>query len=156
MNRILMLLPLALLATVPHAQQSKARVAFVNVDTLIKAMPNSAAYLKVMTQADTDLKAKRTALQTLVAKASTTGAAADRQAVTKAQQAYNTLQTDYTKKIQAAFAPLSSKLNAAVAKAAQANGFSVVMDEKVAAQTHLVLYADKGISLTAAAQKLLK
>ncbi|WP_309570857.1 OmpH family outer membrane protein [Deinococcus sp.] len=156
MNRILMLLPLALLATVPHAQQTKARVAFVNVDTLIKAMPNSAAYLKVMTQADTDLKAKRTSLQTLATKASSTGVAADRQAVTMAQKAYNTLQADYTKKIQAAFTPLSTKLNAAVAQAAKANGFSVVMDEKVAAQTHLVLYADKGTSLTAAAQKLLK
>ncbi len=151
-----MLLPLALLATVPHAQQTKARVAFVNVDTLIKAMPNSAAYLKVMTQADTDLKAKRTSLQTLATKASSTGVAADRQAVTMAQKAYNTLQADYTKKIQAAFTPLSTKLNAAVAQAAKANGFSVVMDEKVAAQTHLVLYADKGTSLTAAAQKLLK
>ncbi|GHF49192.1 outer membrane protein [Deinococcus metalli] len=156
MNRILILLPLALLATVPRAQQPKPRVAFVNVDTLVKAMPNNAAYVKVMTQADTDLKAKRAAIQTLAAKASASGSAADRQAVTKAQQAYTTLQADYTKKLQTAFAPLSTKLNAAVAQAAKANGFAIVMDEKVAAQTQLVLYADKGTSLTAAVQKLLK
>ncbi|WP_295815433.1 OmpH family outer membrane protein [uncultured Deinococcus sp.] len=156
MNRILMLLPLALLATVPHAQQPKSRVAFVNVDTLVRAMPNSAAYTKAMTQAETDLKARRASLQTLLAKASSSGSAADRQAATKAQQAYATVQADHTKKIQAAFAPLSTRLNAAVAQAAKANGFTVVMDEKVAAQTSLVLYADKSTSLTAAVQKLLK
>lgn len=151
-----MLLPLALLATVPHAQQSKSRVAMVTVQTLIKALPGNASYLALMTKADTDLKARQASLQTLAAKAASTRSAADRQALTKAQQAYTALRADYDKQIQTAFKPLASKLNAAVAQAAKANGVSVVMDDKVAAQTGVVIYADPGVNLTNAVLKVLK
>lgn len=155
-NKILMLLPLALLATVPQAQQGKSRVAMVNVQTLIKALPGNASYLALMTKADKDLKARQASLQTLVAKANTTRSAADRQAVTKAQTSYTALRADYDKQIQTAFKPLGTKLNAVVAQVARANGVSIVMDDSVAAQTGIVIYADPGANLTSAVVKALK
>ncbi|PNY82178.1 OmpH family outer membrane protein [Deinococcus koreensis] len=156
MNKVLMLLPLALLATVPHAQQSKSRVAMVNVQTLIKAMPGNASYLALMTKVDKDLKSRQASLQTLAAKAATTRSTADQQALTKAQQAYTAQRADYDKQIQTAFKPLGTRLNTVVAQVARANGISVVMDDTVAAQTGLVVYADPTANLTNAVLKALK
>lgn len=156
MKRFFLLLPLAALLTAPHAQTGKSRVAMVNVQTLVKAMPGNAAYIKVYNQSETDLKAKQASLQTLAAKAAASKSAADQQALTKARQAYATSQQTYQKQIAEAFKPLATKLNAAVAQAAKANGFSVVFDERVAAQTSLVIYASEATNLTAAVQKLLK
>ncbi|WP_229779447.1 OmpH family outer membrane protein [Deinococcus knuensis] len=150
----MIILPLALLTTVPHAQQSKSRVGFLNVQTVVKAMPGSKTYLDLNAKATADLAAKQKNLQALAAKAST---AADRAALTKAQQAYAAARTDYTKRIDTAFAPLSKKINAAVAKVARANGYTVVLDEVVAAQNSLVVYANEGATnLNAAVIKELK
>lgn len=155
-NRILTLLPLALLATVPHAQQSRNRVALVNVEALVKALPGSAGYLQLATKADTDLKARQTTLQTLSARATSTRSAADRQALTQAQQAYASARSSYAKQMDTAFKPLGTKLNTAVAQVARANGISVVLDEKVAAQTSLIIYAHETTNLTSAVLKTLK
>ncbi|MCD0158190.1 OmpH family outer membrane protein [Deinococcus sp. 6GRE01] len=141
MNRFMLLLPLALLTTVPHAQQSKNRVGILNVQTVVKAMPGAQAYLDLNARASSDLAAKQKNIQALAAKAST---AADRAALTKAQQAYAAARTDYAKRIDAAFKPLGTKMNAAVAKVARANGYTVVLDERVAAQTSLIVYANEG------------
>ncbi|GGM06273.1 OmpH family outer membrane protein [Deinococcus aerophilus] len=157
MNRFLMLLPLALLATVPHAQSGKNRVGFVDVQAAVKALPDSKAYLDLSARVETDLKAKQQGLQTLAAKAAATGSAADRQALVKAQQAYASAQSAYRDRVATAFQPVASKLNVAVAKVAKANGYSVVLDRQVAAQNNLVLYAnDSATNLTSAVIKALK
>ncbi|GAA5437531.1 hypothetical protein Daqu01_02666 [Deinococcus aquaticus] len=154
MNKFMIILPLALLTTVPHAQQSKSRVGILNVQTVVKAMPGSKTYLDLNAKATADLTAKQKNLQALAAKATTT---ADRAALTKAQQAYAAARADYAKRIDVAFQPLSKKVNAAVAKVAKANGYTVVFDEKVAAQTSLVVYANEAAtSLNAAVIKELK
>lgn len=156
MNKFLFLLPLALLATVPHAQQSKTKLGFINVQAAVKAMPNSKAYLDLSAKIDKELQAKQKNLQTLATKAAATRSAADRQALTKAQQALVTSQNTYQQQLAKAFQPLASKLNAAVAKTAKANGYSVVLDQRVAAQSSLVVYANPTTDLTNAVIKALK
>ncbi|GAA0522136.1 OmpH family outer membrane protein [Deinococcus depolymerans] len=141
MNRIMLILPLALLTTVPHAQQSKNRVGILNVQTVVKAMPSAKAYLDLNARAASDLAAKQKSVQALAAKTAT---AADRAALTKAQQAYAAARADYAKRIDEAFRPVGTKMNAAVAKVARANGYTVVLDERVAAQTSLIVYANEG------------
>ncbi|UBV43832.1 OmpH family outer membrane protein [Deinococcus taeanensis] len=156
MNKALLLLPLALLATVPHAQQTRSRVGIVNVQSVVKGMAGSKTYLDLNTKATADLKARAAAIQTLAAKAAR-GTAADKSALTKAQQAYAASRTEYTRQIEAAFKPLASKVNASVAKVAKANGYTIVLDENVAAQTSLVVYANKtAVDLTQAVLKDLK
>lgn len=156
MNRFLMLLPLALLATVPHAQGAKNRLGLVDVQAAVKALPASKAYLDLSARVDADLKGKRAKIDTLAARAASTGSAADRKALLDAQQAYNSAQTGYQSRLSAAFQPVSVKVNAAVARVAKANGYSVVMDRQVAAQTRLIVHASSTADLTAAVIKALK
>ncbi|MFC4425319.1 OmpH family outer membrane protein [Deinococcus navajonensis] len=162
MNRPLSFLPLGLLAlglttVAPHAQQGKSRVAFVNVQSAVKAMPGSASYLQVVTKTDADLQSRQKNIRALATKASSSNKAADRQALASAQQAYAKVQAESARKVAAAFKPLTSKLNAAIARAAKANGYSVVLDQRVAAQTGLVVYAnDSTTNLTNAVIKALK
>ncbi|MBB6016518.1 OmpH family outer membrane protein [Deinococcus radiopugnans] len=157
MNKFLILLPLALLATVPHAQGAKNRLGLVDVQAAVKALPASKAYLDLSARVDADLKARRGKIDELAGKAASSGSAADRKALLDAQQAYNSTQTAYRGRIATAFEPVAAKLNAAVAKVAKANGYSVVMDQRVAAQNRLVIYANASATdLTAAVIKALK
>ncbi|PTA69222.1 OmpH family outer membrane protein [Deinococcus arcticus] len=157
MNKMWLILPLALLSTVPHAQQAKSRLAIVNVQQAVKALPDSKAYLDLNAKVAADLNARQKALQDLSARAAATRSAADRQALAKAQQAYASARDNYATRIDAAFKPLATKLNAAVAKAAKANGYTIVFDEQVAAQTSLVVYANEtATNLTPAVIKNLK
>lgn len=157
MNKVLILFPLALLATVPHAQGARNRLGLVDVQAAVKALPASKAYLDLSARVDADLKAKRGQIDELAARAVATGSAADRKTLLDAQGAYNSAQSGYRKRIATAFQPVAAKLNAAVAQVARANGYSVVMDQQVAAQNRLVIYANSSATdLTAAVIKALK
>lgn len=157
MNRMLLLLPLALLATVPHAAQTKGRVGFVNITQVMANMPGSANYLSLRKTVNADLTKRQAALRTLIAKANTTRKAADITAVNKAQQDYATAQKGYQSRLATSFKPLAAKLDGAIATVARSNGYSVVLDKEVAGRTSLVVYADiASTDLTAAVQKQLK
>ena len=91
-------------------------------------------------------------MATLQAKATSRAATnADRTAYSTAVKKYQTDSQSYDKQLKAAFVPLASKVNAAVASAAKANGYSVILDQRVAAGTKLVIYANANATdLTAA------
>ncbi|GGQ98498.1 OmpH family outer membrane protein [Deinococcus ruber] len=152
MKKFILLAPLALFALQPHAQTSKYKVGIVNVQTVVKSMPGSASFLAISKKADTTLQAEAKSVATLQTKASSrTASNADRAAYSAAVKKYQTDSQSFDKQLKAAFAPLSSKVNAAVASAAKANGYSVILDQRVAASTKLVIYANlKSTDLTAA------
>lgn len=153
----LLLLPFALMMTVPQAQQTRSRVGFVNVQAAVKAMPNSAAYLKLNSNVNADLAARAKNIQALASKAAASRKPADQQALAKAQQTLRSTQSGYQTRLNTAFAPLATKLNATVAKVAKTSGFTVVLDQAVAAQTRLVVYANtQTTDLTPAVIKALK
>lgn len=156
--RYLTLLPLLLLATAqPHAATPARKVGFVNVQAAVKAMPGSATYLKLVGKADADLKARQKTIQTLSAKANASRKPADLSALNAAEKALVASQKAQAQSIAKAFAPLASKLNAAVAKVGRANGFSIVLDRRVAAQSGLVVYANNATTdVTAAVIKAVK
>ncbi|WP_034383797.1 OmpH family outer membrane protein [Deinococcus sp. YIM 77859] len=157
MKNAFLILPLALLATVPQAQQKTHRLGFVDVQQAVAALPGSSAYLNLSKKVDADLKARQQNIQTLAAKAASTRSAADRQALQKAQQSFLSAQKGYQQRLSTEFKPLASRINAAVASVARANGYTVVMDRRVAAQTSLVVYANnQDTDLTAAVVKALK
>lgn len=152
-----LILPLALLATTPHAQQRKSRVGFVDVQQAVTSLPGSAAYLNLSKSADKDLKAKQDNIQKLATRANKSRSAADRQALAKAQQAFVSAQKGYQGRLATAFKPLATKVNAAIASAAKSNGYTIVLDRRVAAQSKLVVYANTGATdLTPAVVKALK
>lgn len=158
MNRILLLLPfIAVMSTVPHAAPAKNRVGFVDVSSLVAAVPGGTNYLTLSKNADADLAKQQKALQALVTKANTTRSTADRNAVNKAQQDFVAAQKKYQTQIAQAFKPLASKIDAAVASTAKSNGYSIVLDKQVAGRSKLVVYADNNATdMTAATLKALK
>ncbi|MFC4455762.1 OmpH family outer membrane protein [Deinococcus sonorensis] len=152
MKTWMLLAPLALLVTVPHAQQAKARVGIVNVQLVVQAMPGGANYVALSKKADTDLQARTQKVQELAARLrSGKATAADRTAYVDAQKAYTTTAQSYSKQLSTAFTPLASKVNAAVAAVAKSSGYSVVLDRRVALTNGLVVYAnEQATDLTAA------
>lgn len=157
MKPLLLILPLALIATVPHAQQARSRAGFVDVQQLVAALPGSANYLSLSKKADADLVAKQKNLQQLATRAGTSRSAADRQALQKAQQAYASAQQSYQGRLNKEFTPLAGRINSAVASVAKSTGFTVVFDRRVAAQSKVVVYANlASTDLTPAVLKALK
>jgi len=149
-RRIALLAPLALLTLQPHAQQSKTKVGIVNVQTVVSAIPSGSGFVTLSRKADADLQAQARNVQALQAKASARGATtASKNAYTAAVKKYQTATQTYQKQLAAAFAPLATRVNTAVASVAKANGYSVVLDQRAA--HGLVIYADpKSTDLTAA------
>lgn len=156
--KALWLLPLALLSLQPHAQQSKTRLGIVSVQTVVAVLPGGSGFAALSKKADTDLQTQAKSVQALLVKANTPGAtAAARTAYTAAAKKYQTATQSYQKQLQTSFAPLATRVNAAVASVAKANGFSVVMDARVARDAHLIIYANtQATDLTAAVTAKLK
>lgn len=154
-SRIFYVLPLFLIMTFPDAKTTKNKLGYVDVNVLIQKMPNSAKYLDLSARVNKDLDKRVRKLQQLTQKAAS-GSAKDRTALIKAQQSYQRAQTNYRSRLKKAFAPLSGKLDTAMAKTAKANGYSVIMDQQVAARSKLVIYASPRVDLTKAVQKRLK
>lgn len=156
MRRFLLIVPLALLATVPQAQQKATRIGYVDVEKVVSALPGSKGYLDLANRSNKDLQAKQKNLQALVAKASRTGSAADRQAAAKAQQSLLSAQKNYSQRLATEFKPIATKVNSAVAKVAKTNGYYMVLNARVAASSNLLVYADSRADLTQATIKALK
>lgn len=156
--RYLVLVPLlALTAAQPQAATPARKVGFVDVQAAVKAMPGSATYLSLVSKADAELKTKQKNIQTLATKAGATRKPADITALNNAQKALLATQKAQQQGISKAFAPLATKLNAAVARVAKANGYSIVLDRRVAAQSGLVVYANTAATdVTAAVVKAVK
>ncbi|WP_092262475.1 OmpH family outer membrane protein [Deinococcus reticulitermitis] len=156
-TRILLVLPLFLITTIPHAQQKRHRVGFVSVPQIVAAVPGGAAYLDLRKKVEADLSARAKTIDQLATKAGRTRTAADRQALTKAQQSLATSQKNYQTRLNTAFKPVASRVDSAVAAVAKSSGFTVVLDRDVAARSKLVVYANAATTdLTPAVVKAIK
>lgn len=157
MKPILLILPLALIATVPHAAQTRARMGIVDVQQVVAALPGSASYLSLTKRVDADLQGKQAKLQQLVSRANASRRAADIQAVQKAQREFLSTQQSYQQRLNTEFKPLAGKINTTVANVARASGFTVVLDRRVAAQSNLVVFANTATTdLTPAVLRAIK
>ncbi len=140
--KVLILAPVALLALSPHAQKSKTKVGIVNVQTVVAALPGGANYAALSKKADADVQTQAKSLQALLVKANAAGATtASKTAYTTAAKKYQASAQAYQKQLQTAFTPLAGRVNAAVASVAKAGGFSVVLDQRVASTSRLIIYA---------------
>lgn len=157
-QKLLLISPLALIATVPHAQKGATRIGIVNVQTMLGSTPGGSAVAALRKKADADLGAQAKKIQDLQQKAAGRQASAqERQAYDTLVKTYNTANANYQKRIAAQFAPVAGKVNAAVAAAAKTNGYGIVIDYGVSQRSGLVIYADaKNVDLTQAAIKALK
>ena len=158
-KKAVVLAPLALLlVSAPHAQKSGMKVGIVNVQKVLAAAPGGASFASIRKQADADLGAQAKKIQALQQKIASGGAtAADRQTLDTSVRTYNAAQEKYNKQLSTNFTPVKKTVDAALASAAKAQGFALVLDYAVAQQSCLVIYADsKATDLTAAVIKQLK
>lgn len=155
---LVLLAPLALLATAPHAQRGGSKVGVVNVESVLQKVPGGKAVADLRKKADTDLGNQTKQIQALQQKvASGSASASDRQALDTAVRTFNAAQQNYSKQIAAQFQPVAGRVNTAVAAAAKAGGFAIVFDAGVAARSGLIIYADNNATnLTSAVLKQIK
>ncbi len=144
-------------ATTQAAPVKAGKVGFIDLQKVIKASPGGNSYVQLSQKLNASLSKQVVGLKTLQAKLmSGKATAADKQAFVKAQNNYQSALKNANAQRQKAFAPLSAVVNSAVAKAAKAQGYAVVMNRQQAA-SGLVVYADsKNTDLTAAVIKALK
>lgn len=158
------LAPVALVAAfglgslAPHAQTPAQKIGFVDVDALLQtqAGPKEARAI------DTKLKTETADLQkqanAIIAKGNA-ATAAEKEKLNQLNATYQAKAQAAAKQVQALSAKMEAAtkvVDTAISAAAKANGYSVVMDRAVAASSGLVVYADDGTDLTAAAQKNIK
>lgn len=157
-QKLLLISPLALLTTLPHAQKAGTRIGIVNVQTMLDKTPGGSGVAALRKKADADLGAQAKKIQDLQQKAAGRQVSAqERQTYDTLVKTYNTANANYQKQIAAQFAPVAGKVNAAVASAAKTNGYSIVLDYGVSQRSGLVIYADaKNVDLTQAAIRALR
>lgn len=155
-SKILMVFLLALLSTVPHAAQKSNKVGFIKVQSVVKAVPGNQGYLALRKTFSGQLDARKKTLQSLSNKYNLSKTKANRDAFVKAQQDYQQLEAKQLKQLNAKFKPLKVKIDGAIAKVAKANGYSVILDRDIAAQSSLVVYGTTKLDLTQAVLAELK
>ncbi|HEX2864253.1 MAG TPA: OmpH family outer membrane protein [Deinococcales bacterium] len=157
------LIPVALTAaligafTIPQAQQKTYKVGYVSTQALLQAHPQGKAALDIATQRDKDLKDitdKITPLQNKIAAGSAT--AADRDQYNILAKSYQATAQKYQDRYNKAIQPISNDIDAAIAKAAKAGGYSLLFSKEVGASTGLIVYGDADADLTQEAVKNLK
>ncbi|RTR30772.1 OmpH family outer membrane protein [Deinococcus radiophilus] len=150
------LLPLSAVAAVaaatvvPSAQTPAQKVGFVDVDRVFAAHPQATAInsqIKTIEgRANTELGALRQQMITIAEKGNS-ATPAERQQLSQLETTFQSKFESYSKQIAQQSAPIESAVDAAISKVAKANGYSVVMDRKVAAQG-LVVFAEESNDMT--------
>ncbi len=146
-------LALLALAAYPYAQNKNvpARVGFVDAESLIQAHPAYPEVQKLQQQADAAMRPLIEKLTPLEQKLRAgTATEKERQDYQTLSQALKKVQDEWRPKIQDKLNPIVKDVDAAIARVAEAQGFSVVMNRRVAAQSNLVVYAAPSTDLTEA------
>ncbi|WP_181391963.1 OmpH family outer membrane protein [Deinococcus irradiatisoli] len=140
------------------ASITAGKLGLVDVDKVIGVTKSGPSFAALQKKADADLSAQAKTIQELQAKVSSGRATlAERQALSKAQATFQASSKSYADQREKAFAPVASSVNAAVATAAKAQGYTVVFDKRKAASSGVIIYANtQSTELTAAVQKVLK
>lgn len=140
----------------PHAQTPAQKIGFVNVSKLLAAHPNDKDIKDLNAKADAELKGLDTQIKAIDAKGANASAAEKQQRDTLVATLKSKADT-YNKQIDPKVAAVEKAVDTAVGAVAKSNGYAVVMDQAVAAQSGLVIYADPATTdLTDAALKVLK
>lgn len=158
------LIPLSAVAAVaattvmPSAQTPAQKVGFVDVDRVFAAHPQAGAVntqvKAIEGKANTELGALRQQMITIAEKGNN-ATPAERQQLSQLETTFQAKFQDYGQQIAKQSAPIETSVDAAISKVAKANGYSIVMDRKVAAQG-LVVFAETTNDITDAVIKEVK
>lgn len=132
-------------------------VGYLNSDAVLSAHPKFSTIKTLKQQADKDLKPTVDKLKTLETKIQSGKATAkekkDYQALLKT---YASLTKKWGDKTQKALEPIYKSVDSAVKSYANKNKYGIIIDQKIAAQSKLVIYGNPDADLTDAVAKLVK
>ena len=138
--------------TLPNAQNKAFRACLVNSQELLKQHPQGKDAASLRDSAQKELQPLAEQIKALQAKAATGSiSAAERQQADTLTKTYQATAQKWQKKIDAAIAPITKDVDAAVAKTAPEQGCTMVLDSiSAGAQgTGLIIYADlKQVDIT--------
>ncbi|AFZ65920.1 OmpH family outer membrane protein [Deinococcus peraridilitoris] len=155
------ILPLAVIGALafgtlaPQAQNTAQKMAYVDVQAVVKAHPQFGALDTLNKQAEAALKPTRDSITTIQNKGQN-ATAAERQQYDQLVKTYQTNAKTWEDRINAQNKPILESVNAAVATAAKAQGVTMVLDKNIAATSQLVIYADPSLDLTSAVTAQIK
>ena len=158
------LAPVALVAAfglgtlAPHAQTTPQKVGFVDSQAVLTAQPVGKELTELRKKADAELGALEKQIRDIDAKGAQ-ATAAEKQNRATLVSTFQAKAKTYDTQIQGMAARVTAAENAAntaISTVAKQNGYSIVMDRRVAATSGLVVFAENGTDLTDAAVKALK
>ena len=149
---------IAAATVIPSAQTPAQKVGFVDVDRVFATHPQASAVntqvKAIESRANTELGSLRQQMITIAEKGSN-ATAAEKQQLSQLETTFQAKFNDYNQQIAKLSAPIETSVDAAISKVAKANGYSVIMDRKTAAQG-LVVFAENSNDITDAVIKEIK
>lgn len=151
---------LALMGSTFKAQNAPTKVGIVDVDAVLASHPKykdltdlNEKAVKEMDQLRTSLKINDLATKAQAASAS----AKDKQDFDTAKKTLDNAAKKWQTQIDAVLNPVNDDIDRALGEVAKAQGFSLLLNRKVASQSQLVVYANEQVTnLTSDVMKALK
>ncbi|RIH84435.1 Outer membrane protein (OmpH-like) [Meiothermus luteus] len=127
------------------------KIGYLNVRAAVEAHAGFGWVREIQGQAQGELKPLREELQGLEAKIlSGSATQEEQQAYRSLQQKLQEVERKWTERQNIALAPITQEIERVLARVAQQQGFGLVFDQEVAAQSGLVVYAASELDLTPA------
>jgi outer membrane protein len=139
----------------PQAQTPPQKVGFVDVQKLLSAHPNDKELQEIQKKATAELGELEKQIKAIDAKGASASAAEKQNRTTLVSTAQAKAKA-YDAQMQPKLTAVEKAVDTAVNTVAKANGYSIVMDRRVAQQSSLVIFAETNTDLTDAALKALK
>ncbi|RDI94822.1 OmpH family outer membrane protein [Meiothermus sp. QL-1] len=125
------------------------RVGYVDAEKVVQAHKDFKKVQDIRAQAERELKPLRDQAQALEAKLRAGNATAkEQQDYRIVAQSLQEAGRKWTERANAALKPITEEIDQAIARVAQQQGFAIVLDKRVAAQSGLVVYAADELDLT--------
>ena len=128
------------------AAQDELNIAFVDAGAVLAAHPAGAQAQQLEEQARTELGEIQANVAPLLERlnAGEELTAEERSTLDLSQRTYQETQARYREEIQATIQPAEQAVDAIIQEIAQANGYTLVLNQGVAASSALVVYAEEG------------
>jgi outer membrane protein len=127
------------------------RIGYVDAERIVQAHRDFRRVQEVRTQAERELRPIREQLQPLEAKLRAgTATAREQQDYRVLAQSLQEAGRRWTERSNAVLRPITEEIDQVIARVAQQQGFAIVLDKQVAANSGLVVYAAEELDITEA------
>ncbi len=130
--------------------QQPLSIAFIRTSAVLAAHPAGQQAAQLTEQARTELEEIATTLQPLIARANAgeTLSPEESDTLELSQRTYQETQARYQQEIEAAAQPAEAEIDAIIRQIAEESGYTLVLNQDVAASSQLIVYAEGVADIT--------